>query len=123
MNQARVNQLAADVYHPQHKPLVWSDAVRAKALEIAKEEMQKPHASDDLQFTRGVRTRIHEHLQSLVQVPELPLVDVSAQIKMADLDRHLRDNHEHQTAHFQALWQHTDVLAEEAIAAAKGGAQ
>lgn len=119
MNQLKVNIRAAEHYNPLYKQHADDPEVKAACLKIVGEENARRVALqlDEVQWKRGIRTRIHELLQSRTEVPDPAIVPST---KAHELLPQLEEHHNEQTAHFQALWQHADLLAEEAIA--KGGA-
>ncbi len=110
MNQARVNQLAAEVYGPKHKPVAEDPKVAKAVAKIVAEEKSK--GWDDLQTTRSIRTRVSELLQAAIPVVDPKLEPSSS---AAEMRAQLDDHHYHQTAHFQAIWGHVDALAAKAI--------
>jgi hypothetical protein len=101
MNQDRVNKLGAEHYGPMYAPHGIAPEVLADAKKIAFEEKARGET------IRSVRTRIHEMLQSRVEVPDPPIAAATA----AEARLKLEEHHDHQTAHFQALWKLADALA------------
>lgn len=109
MGQAKIDALATEEYHPKYQTHADDSAVKEAVRVIVASERAKK--LDELQTSRGIRTRIHELLQSRAKVPNLPLEGAKNATEMrAQLELH----HDHQTAHFQALWQHADELARRA---------
>ena len=126
INQAKVNKLAAEHYNPLYKKHADDTGVKAAALQIVKDQHARAGVEwlDEVQTVRGIRTLIHAMLQEREPVPdpEIKLTDDDGKPHRAhqlvpQLDAHFDE----QTAHFQALWQHADALAEEALAAFKKG--
>ena len=112
MNQEKVNKLALTHYQPLHRQHIEHPDTQQAATRIAEEEMQK--GLDPKSTLQGIRTRIHEYLQSLAPVPDPPITPTSS---ATEARKQLDDHHEHQTAHFQALWQLTDVIANQTMQA------
>lgn len=109
INQENVNRLAQDHYHSQHAEVASSDEIKSAVAQIVSEEKAK--GLDELQTSRGCRTRIHELLQSKLPICDPP---VSPTTNMGEMMQQMQQHHDHQAAHHQALWQHTDALYAEA---------
>ena len=112
MNQERVNKIAQTHYHPLYRQHAEREDVKQACIQIV--AIEKARGLDKVQTLRGVRSRIHELLQSVAPVPDPPLPPTT---NATEARKNLDDHHEQQTAHFQALWMHADALANDAMSA------
>jgi hypothetical protein len=109
MKQAVVNELATKQYYPYYKEHRSNPSIKQAVAAIVTEERAKH--DDPLILSRGVRTRINELLQSRIPVVDPQMIPTSNARQMRE---QVENHHNHQTAHFQAIWQVTDELAKEA---------
>lgn len=105
MKQERVNELAAGEYHPAYASIASRPDVLAEAGQIAArvraKSLGEPHT------TMGIRTEVSALLQEHCPVVDPPL---KPSTKAAEMRDQLEEHHNHQTAHFQALWAHVDAI-------------
>jgi hypothetical protein len=110
MNQERVNKLAISQYHPLYRQIAESAETKQHCQTIVAQE--RARGLDPKATMMGVRTLIHEYLQLKAPVPDPKIKPTES---ASEARRAIDEHHEHQTAHFQALWAHSDVLAVEAM--------
>ena len=83
--------------------------IKAGVAQIVEEE--KARGLDALQTSRGIRTRVSELLQAHIEVVDPKMIPTTNARQMRE---QVENHHNHQTAHFQAIWQVTDELVKEA---------
>lgn len=109
MNSQNVIKLADERYRPKYDRFMKDPAVKEGVAKIVAEETKRGGAK--IQVSRGVRTRISELLQSMTEVPNPPAEPTG---DVPTMRRYIEEHREHQNAHFHALWQLADKLANEA---------
>jgi hypothetical protein len=106
MKQAVVDRLATDTYYAYYKDHASDPDVKLAVAAIAQEEQARGLSPSDLRM--GVRTRIHEHLQNIISVVDPKMI---ATTNARHMREQVEDHHNHQTAHYQAIWEVADQLA------------
>ena len=110
MKQAIVDRLATETYYAYYKDHASDPDVKLAVAAIAQEEMGRGLSEEDLD--RGVRTRVCEHLQSIIPVVDPKMIATTNARQMRE---QVENHHNHQTAHFQAVWEVADMLTEHAL--------
>ena len=105
MKQAIVDRLASETYYAYYKDHTSDPDVRLAVAAIVQEETARGLSPEDT--VMGVRTRVCEHLQSVIPVVDPKMIATTNARQMRE---QVENHHNHQTAHFQALWQVVDQL-------------
>ncbi len=105
MKQSVVNTLSEETYYPYYKEHSADPTVKAAVAAIIKEEGDR--CLGLLQTTRGIRTRVSELLQGRIPVVDPKMIATTNARQMRE---QVENHHNHQTAHFQAIWRVTDEL-------------
>jgi hypothetical protein len=117
VKQAVVDRLASETYYPYYRDHASDPDVKLAVAGIVQEEIARGLSPEDTAM--GVRTRVCEHLQSIVPVVDPAMIATTNARQMRE---QVEKHHNEQTAHFQALWQVADQLTASALGAGYGGA-
>lgn len=109
MKQAIVDKLAIETYFPYYAEHVNDPEVKTAVMVIVNEEHAR--GLNLVQTSRGIRTRVSEYLQSRIPVVDPKMIPTAVARQMRE---QVESHHNHQTAHFQAIWQVTDELVRNA---------
>lgn len=107
MNQERMRKLSAEKYWPAYAPRADNNEVKAEVAAIVQEE--EARGLSPLQTSRTIRTRASELLQAQL-IAHLPNPAGVPTTNLGEMRRQVEEHHEHQTAHFHAIWQVVDVM-------------
>jgi hypothetical protein len=113
VKQAVVDRLASETYYAYYKDHASDPDVKLAVAAIVQEEGGRGLSPEET--VMGVRTRVCEHLQSIIPVVDPKMIATTNARQMRE---QVENHHNHQTAHFQALWQVTDQLVQSAIGGA-----
>ena len=116
MKQAVVDKLASEKYYPYYRDHASDPDVKLAVAAIVQEETARGLSPEDT--IMGVRTRVCEHLQTLVPVVDPKMLPTTNARQMRE---QVEGHHNDQTAHFQALWQVADQLTGAALGSSSFG--
>jgi|HubBroStandDraft_5_1064220.scaffolds.fasta_scaffold20355_4 hypothetical protein len=107
MNQERMRKLSEEQYQPAYAAHMADNEAKAEVVAIVREE--EARALTPLQTSRNIRTRTSELLQARL-IDQLPNPAGVPTTNLGEMRRQVELHHEHQTAHFHAIWQMVDKM-------------